>query len=80
MFPQPAPVIFRLSATRDKVQNLLGEGDDDTAGEGQKAVCPLRRVVRFKRKTDLHDTKGEQDKTDCSNQAENKIGQITDHG
>lgn len=28
----------------------------------------------------MHNTEGEQDKTDCPNQAENKIGQITDYG
>ena len=45
----------------DKVQDFLSKGDDNTTGESEEAISPLRRVVRFKGKPHLNDTEAEQD-------------------
>ena len=63
-------------SARDERQDLFCKGDNDTARDGKEAVSSLRRVVRFERETDLHDTEAEQDKTDGANQSEDEVGQI----
>lgn len=68
----------RLSS-RNERQNFFCKGDDNTAGNGKETVGSLRRVVAFERETDLHDTESEQDQTDGTNQAEDKVGQIVDY-
>lgn len=51
---------FVVFSRNDKVQNLLGEGDDDTTGQSQEAVAPLGGVMGLEGKTDLHDTPAQQ--------------------
>ncbi len=53
-----------LVSACDKSQNFFRKGDDDAARKGQKAICPLGRVVGFQGQTNLHDTKAEQNHTD----------------
>ena len=59
---------------------ILCKGDDDTACKGKEAVGSLRRIVGFQGKTDLNNTEAEQDKSDCTDESENEIGQIVDNG
>lgn len=60
----------------DKSKDFFCESNDDTSGKSKKTVCSLRRVVGLQRKSDLHDTEAEQDKSDCTDKSENEIGQI----
>lgn len=62
-----------------QVQNLLGEGDDDTTCKGQEPVGSLGRVVRLEGHTHLHDTEAQKDKADCSNEAEDYGGKVVHH-
>ena len=55
-----------LVSACDKGQNLFRKGNDDAARKGQKAVCPLGRVVRFQRQTNLHHAETEQNHTNCT--------------
>ena len=54
------------------------EGDDDAAGEGEKAVGALRGVVTLEREADLHDAPAEQDDADRADEPEHKRAQIVD--
>ena len=65
-----------LLLSHDHIQNLLREGDDDPAGQGQKPIGALRRIVGFQRESDLHDAKPQQDQSDGSDQAEDEGRQI----
>ena len=58
------------------IQYLLRKGEDDPAGQGQKAVGALRGIVRFQRESDLHDAESQQNETDGSDQTEDEGGQI----
>lgn len=49
-------------------------------GKSQESISSLRRVVRFERKTDLHDTKSKQNHTDGTDKSEDKVRQIVDYG
>ena len=60
----------------DKSKDFFCESNDDTSGKSKKTVCSLGRVVGLQRKSDLHDTEAEQDKSDCTDKSENEIGQI----
>ena len=57
------------TSSNDKIKDFLSKGDDDTACQGQKAVCSLRRVVTLEGNTDLHNTPTKQDKTYGSDMA-----------
>lgn len=52
-----------LISSCDKVKDFLCKCDYHSARKGQESVRSLRRVVRFKRKTNLHYAEAEQDKT-----------------
>lgn len=67
-----------MNLADNEVEDLLGEGDNDTTRKSQEAVGSLRGIVGLERKTDLHNTEAEQDKTDGSDQPEDKAGQIVD--
>ncbi len=68
------------SSTCYEIQDLFGKGNDDTSRDGQKSVCPLGRVVRFKRKAHLHDAEPEKNQPDSADQSENEVGQIVNNG
>lgn len=57
------------------IQNIFRKGNDDTAEKCQKAVCSLRCVVRFKRKTYLHNTETEQNEADSLDCRKDKVRQ-----
>lgn len=63
----------------DQGQDLLGEGDHDTACDGQHAIGALRGVMRFQRQTELQDTEGQQDDADGADQSEDEIAEVVDH-
>jgi len=63
----------------DQIKNLLSKGDNNTACEGQEAVCSLAGIVALERKTDLHNAEAEHDQTDCTDKTENESGQVVDH-
>ena len=63
-------------SARDKIENLFCKGDDNAARDGEKAVGSLRRVVAFKRETDLHDAESEKDQTDSADETEHEVGQV----
>ena len=63
----------------NQCQDLLGERDDDPAGQGQESIRTLRRIMRLQRKADLHDAKTKQDQTDRPDKTEDEGGQIVDH-
>ena len=69
-----------MNLADDQVENLLGKGDDDTACESQETVRSLRGVVGLQGQTNLHDTEAQQDKSDGTDQTENKGGQVVDNG
>ena len=62
----------------DEGQDLLGEGDHDTAGNGQHTIGTLRRVMRFQRQTELKHTEAEQDDTYGSDQSEDEFAEFVD--
>ena len=62
----------------DQRQDLLGERKDNTARDGQNAVCALRRIVRLERQANLQNAEAEQNQTDGANQGKDKIAQIVD--
>lgn len=64
----------------DEVQDLLGEGNDDAASKGQEAVGTLGRVMGLQRQTDLNNAPAQQNEADCTDQPEDKGGQVIDHG
>ncbi len=64
----------------DKVQNLLGEGDDDTTGQSQEAVAPLGGVMGLQGKAHLDNTPAQQNEANGPDQTEDKGTQIVDHG
>lgn len=66
--------------THNEVQDFLRKGDDDAACQSQETVGALRRVVGLEAETDLNDTPAEQDKTDRTNESENKVGQVVYDG
>ena len=60
-------------------QDLLGEGDHDTACDGQHTVGTLRGVMRFQRQTELKHTEAKQDDTYGTDQSEDEIAEVIDH-
>ena len=64
----------------DEVQNLLGEGDNDTAGQGEKAVGPLGGVVALEREAHLDDAPPKKDEAHRADEAKDEGGQVVDHG
>ena len=76
----PACVLpmFCLSAS-NQGQDLLGKGDDDTTGQGQKAIGTLRGIVGLEGKAHLHDAPAQQDEAHSTNQAENKFAEVIHH-
>lgn len=68
-----------LISSCDKVKDFLCKCDYHSARKGQESVRSLRRVVRFKRKTNLHYAEAEQDKTYRTDKPENKVRQIADY-
>ena len=64
----------------DQVQNLLGEGDDDTTGQSQEAVAPLGGVMGLQGKAHLDNAPAQQNEAHGPDQAEDKGTQIVDHG
>lgn len=69
-----------MNLADNQVENLLGKGDDDTACESEKAVRSLRGIVGLQGQTDLHNAKAQQDKSDGTDQTEDKGGQVVDNG
>ena len=53
---------------------------DDAARKGQETVRSLRRIVGLQGQTDLHNAKAQQDKSNRTDQTENKGGQVIDNG
>ena len=64
----------------NEVQNLLGEGDNDTTGQGQEAVASLGRVMGLQGKTYLDNTPAQQNEAHGPDQTEDKGTQVVDHG
>ena len=60
-------------------QNLLGEGDDNTACQSEEAIRTLGRIMGLQGQTHLHDTPAQQDQTHGPDHAENKVGQVVDN-
>lgn len=56
----------------DKVQNLLGEGDDDTTGQGQETVASLGRVMGLQGEAHLDNAPAQQNETYGTDQTEDK--------
>ena len=71
---------FVVFSRNDKVQNLLGEGDDDTTGQSQEAIASLGRVMGLQGKAHLDNAPAQQNEAHGPNQAEDKGTQIVDHG
>ena len=63
----------------DQAEDLLGEGDDDTARDGQDAVRALGRVVALQREAELQDTEAQQDDSDGADQAEDEVAEVVDY-
>ena len=59
-----------------QVQNLLGEGDDDTTGKGQEPVGSLGRVVRLKGHAHLHDAESQKDEAYSPDESKDECGQV----
>ena len=62
------------------LQNLLGEGDDDTTGQSQEAVASLGGVMGLQGQTHLDNAPAQQNETHGPDQAEDKGTQVVDHG
>lgn len=71
------PLPYDPSA-RDERQDLLGEGDDDTAGDGQHTVGTGRGIVGLERDTELQYAEAEKYDTYGSDEPEDKIGEVVD--
>ena len=54
-------------------QNLLCKCNDNAACHGENPVGPLAGVMRFQRKANLQNAEAQQDQTNGTNQAENKV-------
>ena len=75
----PQYIFGALISSCDKVKDFLCKGDYYSACKGQETVSSLRRIVRFKRKTNLNYAEAEQDKTYRTDKSENKVRQIADY-
>lgn len=64
----------------DQRQDLLGERNDDTARNGQNAICALGRIVRLEGQTDLQNAEAEQNQADRTDQGKDEIAQVIDNG
>lgn len=69
-----------LCLARNEIKDFLCKRYNYTTRKCEKTVCSLRRIVGLQRKTDLNDTKAEQNKTDSTDKSENKVRQIVDNG
>ena len=76
MYPAALHQLPFFSTTHNKIQYLLGKGDNYSAGQGHEAVGSLGRVVGFERQTHLHYAEAQQYQAYCSYQAEDESGQI----
>lgn len=65
-----------LISSCDKVKDFLCKGDYYSACKGQETVSSLRRIVRFKRKTNLNYAEAEQDKTYRTDKSEKKSDRL----
>ena len=63
----------------DEGENLLSEGDDDTACHRQHTVGALGGIVALEGQAHLQDAEAQQDETNGADQRENEIGQVVDH-
>ena len=65
--------------THDQIQNFLGKGDNNAASQSQKAVAPLRRIMRLQGEAHLNNAPTQQDKAHGTDQAKDKGAQVVDH-
>jgi len=65
--------------TGDQGQDLLGEGDDDAACQGQEAVGTLRGIVGLQGQAHLNNAPAQQDQADGTDQAEDELTQVIHH-
>ena len=74
------PLLENRKSGGDKVEDFLGKGDDDAAGQGQKTVGTLARIVGLEAETDLYNAPAKQDQADRTDEAEDKVAEVVDDG
>ena len=67
------PPLFReTGSANNEVEDFLGKGDDDAAGQGQETVGTLAGIVGLEAETDLHNAPAKQNQADRTDEAEDK--------
>ena len=68
------------STPGDQVQDLLSEGDDHAARQGEKPLGTLAGVVGLKAQAHLNNAPPQQDDAHDPDQAKDEVGQVVHHG
>lgn len=70
----------KITSAGDESQDLLGEGDDDAAGQGQETIGTLAGIVGLEGKAHLNDAPAQQDQAHSSDEAEDELTEVVDNG
>ena len=73
------PLLENKNSGGDKVKDFFGKRHHEAAGQRQKSLGTLGRVVALEGQTDLHHAPAQQDEADGTDQGKDEGGKVVHH-